>query len=584
MAAKIVGSRAAHWTPGHEEGSELFRLKAGANNLSFHDLAVQNVGNGVFRAGADIHNLSISHVTANNVTRFFQDYVSGDSATATVTGLKIEHVTVTGYSMGVVNLGYDSHNVVIKNVVGDSQGQNGGLYISGVRLAGTVHDVLLSAVEMKNNHGKGAATAYWNGDGFTTEAGVHGIRFVDTVASGNSDAGYDLKSRDTVLEHSIAVGNNENYRFWSDSITVNNGVSISPHSLGGIGGTAHVWMGDGAIATLNHFTVSDSGAPNSLFNLTQTGSLLHLVDTNIPSTYAELVHLARGSTLEMAGGAGNDTYYVNSTAALVVEKAGQGTDTVCAHLAAYTLGANVENLTFSGDAAHTGNGNSLNNTITGGGGRDLLHGLVGNDSISGAGGNDILHGDLGTDKLKGGNGLDELFGDGGDDTLAGDAGNDKLDGGAGKDRVAGGDGNDTLSGGQDKVSDTLIGGQGADTYLFGRGFGHDVISNRDSDGANDTLRFGTGIHATDLWMSHHGDDLVISIVGSGDSATLVGWYGNWNNRLSSFELADGHHLSGNAVQAEVSAMASAGGAPVSLSGLTQEQHAAVVSAIAASWH
>jgi serralysin len=99
------------------------------------------------------------------------------------------------------------------------------------------------------------------------------------------------------------------------------------------------------------------------------------------------------------------------------EKAGQGTDTVSTHLAAYTLGANVENLVLSGDAAHTGNGNSLNNTITGGGGRDSLHGLVGNDLISGAGGNDILHGDLGTDKLKGGNGLDQLFGDGGDDTL-----------------------------------------------------------------------------------------------------------------------------------------------------------------------
>jgi hypothetical protein len=111
-----------------------------------------------------------------------------------------------------------------------------------------------------------------------------------------------------------------------------------------------------------------------------------------------------------------------------------------------------------------------------------------------------------------------------------------------------------------------------------------VISNRDSDGAHDTLRFGTGIHATDLWMSHRGDDLVITIVGSGDSATLVGWYGNWNNRLSSFELADGHHLSGKAVQAEVSAMASAGGVPGSLSELTQEHHAAVVSVIAASWH
>src|SRR5581483_10212084 len=66
MTAHIAGARAANWTPGHEEGSELFRLKSGADNLNFRDLAVSNVGDGVFRAGADIHNLSISHVAAAN--------------------------------------------------------------------------------------------------------------------------------------------------------------------------------------------------------------------------------------------------------------------------------------------------------------------------------------------------------------------------------------------------------------------------------------------------------------------------------------------------------------------------------------
>jgi Ca2+-binding RTX toxin-like protein len=582
MAAEIAGSRAPHWTPGHTEGNELFRLTTGANNLNFRDLAVENVGNGVFRAGSDIHNLSISHIAATNVTRFFDTLPSGSSTTATVTGLKIEQVTVAGYSKGAINLGYDSHGIVIKNVVADSQGQKGGLYVVGVHLTGTVHDVVLASVEMKNSHGKGASTAYWNGDGFATESGVHGVKFQNTVASGNTDAGYDIKSSNTVLDHTVASGNNENYRFWSSSITMTDGVSIAPHYYGGVGGTVHVWMADGAIATLDHFTFSDSGAPKTLFNLTQTGAILHLVDTNVPQSYADHILLAHGSVVEMAGGAGNDLYPVHATNVLVVEAAGHGTDTVATDLVGYTLCANVENLTLTGGMAHTGNGNGLNNVISGESYRDVLHGLSGNDSLSGAGGNDILHGDLGADKVNGGTGIDQLFGDAGDDALWGGAGNDKLDGGAGKDRIDGGDGNDTLQGGAG--NDTLAGGQGADIYLFGRGSGHDSIINHDSGGAPDTLRFGAGIDADDLWLTHHGNDLVISVVGSGDSVTLVGWYANWNNRLSGFELADGEKLGAGAIQQEVHAMASVVGVPASLSALTHEQHAAVVSAIAASWH
>src|SRR4051812_28453708 len=48
MAAEIVGTRAHDWSPGQSEGSELFRLQGGANNLSFQDLSIKDVGNGAF--------------------------------------------------------------------------------------------------------------------------------------------------------------------------------------------------------------------------------------------------------------------------------------------------------------------------------------------------------------------------------------------------------------------------------------------------------------------------------------------------------------------------------------------------------
>ena len=91
----------------------------------------------------------------------------------------------------------------------------------------------------------------------------------------------------------------------------------------------------------------------------------------------------------MTGGAGDDTYFVDSTTDIVNEQVGLGTDTVNTTLLGYTLGATVENLTFLGAGNFSGTGNTLNNTIIGGGGADTLNGGVGNDTMIGGTGNDL---------------------------------------------------------------------------------------------------------------------------------------------------------------------------------------------------
>ena len=49
-------------------------------------------------------------------------------------------------------------------------------------------------------------------------------------------------------------------------------------------------------------------------------------------------------------------------------------------LANYSLGGNVQNLTYTGTGNFTGNGNGLANTITGGAGNDTLFGNGGADT------------------------------------------------------------------------------------------------------------------------------------------------------------------------------------------------------------
>lgn len=171
----------------------------------------------------------------------------------------------------------------------------------------------------------------------------------------------------------------------------------------------------------------------------------------------------------MAGGTGDDTYYVNSSGDQVIERAGEGTDTVVSQVKSYTLGSDVENLTLSNaptrvidlpgggtervPAAVSGTGNGLDNTLLGNDLDNVLSGLDGDDTLRGRLGDDLLQGGNGRDYLDGGDGGDSLLGGNGDDTLYGDYGDDLLYGGAGADRLDGGAG-----------ADILVGGFGDDRY------------------------------------------------------------------------------------------------------------------------
>ncbi|WP_246622694.1 M10 family metallopeptidase, partial [Rhizobium laguerreae] len=245
-------------------------------------------------------------------------------------------------------------------------------------------------------------------------------------------------------------------------------------------------------------TVAFVGTGNSLDNTITGGAA---IDTLSGGVGNDMLNGAAGAD-RLIGGAGGDTYIVDNAGDLVTENANEGVDTVRMNLSAYTLGANVENLTYIGTATFVGTGNLLDNVITGG---------VGADSLAGAAGNDTLIGGSGADKMSGGMGDDvyvvdiatdimiENVNEGTDTvrtalsiyTLGNNVENLTYTGSASftgtgnalANTITGGAGNDTLNGAAG--ADTLIGGARNDTYIVDNA-GDSVIENTDE--GIDTVR------------------------------------------------------------------------------------------------
>ncbi|EJC69566.1 putative calcium-binding protein, partial [Rhizobium leguminosarum bv. viciae WSM1455] len=250
---------------------------------------------------------------------------------------------------------------------------------------------------------------------------------------------------------------------------------------------------------------------------------------------------------KMSGGTGDDIYVVDIATDLVIENVNEGTDAVRTALSAYTLGNNVENLTYTGSASFTGTGNALANTITGGAGNDVLNGGTGADTLIGGAGSDTYivdnAGDLVTEAADAG--ADTVRTNLASYTLAANVENlsfagtgtfdgtgnnldNTITGGAAADTLSGGAGNDTLNGGAG--ADSLIGGEGDDTYVIDNA-GDSVAESADE--GSDTIRttlasYTLGSDVENLsfvgtgTFTGTGNDLANTIRGAAGADTLDG--------------------------------------------------------------
>ena len=168
---------------------------------------------------------------------------------------------------------------------------------------------------------------------------------------------------------------------------------------------------------------------------------------------------------------------------------------------------------------------------------DVLDGGKGDDNLYGYNGDDLLKGGEGDDSLYGGEGADTLEGNAGNDYLSGEKGADILKGGEGNDELHGGEGSDILNGGAG--DDRLYGGGSeADTYVFEKGHGKDVVSDYGSLLEHtDTLLFENAVFS-DAVFSRSGNDLVVKAYGGDDQVSLQNYFSSKNYQYAQFTFAD----------------------------------------------
>lgn len=310
-----------------------------------------------------------------------------------------------------------------------------------------------------------------------------------------------------------------------------------------------------------------------------------------------------GAADVLIGGTGNDTYLVDNTSVQVVEQAGEGYDTIVLNQGTYTMAANVEALFVMWQGSVTGN--DLDNYIRGGDVGDELNGGLGNDTLVGGFGDDIYTIDSMADSV-----IESA--DGGIDTIRyaatadvvmdcwhtienfdllgnaavnvrGTSDNNALNGNGQANALYGMDGNDTLWGGQNLSSiqaDTLLGGQGDDTYLYTPQGG--LVHIQEEGQGADVLAFQGGITYSQLLFSRQGSDLLIQVldasVASSDAHQGVivdGWFAPAGEQVETITAGDAS-LDHTQVDALIAAMASSFGAGGMPSGLTSGEVAGLV--------
>lgn len=518
-------------------GDDLYRV----DNIG--DTVKENAGAGIdtvqasvtYTLSANVENLTLTGTAAiNGIGNTLANTIIGNAANNTLNG-------GTGADTLEGGLGNDLY--VVDNV-GDSVVENSGEGTDTVRssvsytLAANIENLTLLASANLNGTGNGldnillGNTAANMLDGGAGNDLLDGGTGADTLKGGAGDDSFVVDDAGDVVLEDLNQGvdlvqsavtftlsaNVENLTLTGASAINGTGNDLANTLLGnsasntldggtgadvlkgGLGDDVYVVDNAGDSVTENSGEGTDTVFSSVSWNL--AGNIENLTLTGVAAingTGNELANTLIGNLANnsldggigadvLRGGLGDDIYVVDNIGDTVAENTGEGTDSVQSSVA-YSLAANIENLTLTGTAAINGIGNTLANTLVGNIAANTLNGRSGADILIGGLGNDFYVldnvGDSvveqlgeGTDTVQSSlsyslgahvenlilNGAGATNGTGNElaNTLKGNGAANLLDGKAGADTLTGGLGSDTfmfgtLVGGADKVTDFVSG-------------------------------------------------------------------------------------------------------------------------------
>jgi Ca2+-binding RTX toxin-like protein len=603
---------------------------------NFADVVTENPGEGTdtvqsslsYTLGNDVENLTLTGLTASYGTgNTVDNALVGNSAANTLSGL-LGNDTLNGGTGADTLIGGDGNDRYVVDNSGDIVVENAAEGTDTVQssvtytLATNVENLILTGTAAINGIGNALANTL---NGNTANNTLNGGVGADTLIGGLGNDVYVVDNvGDLVTEAGSGgtdtVRSNVSYTL---ATNVENLILTDSAAINGIGNTlANTLTGNAANNTLNGGTGADTlvgGLGNDTYVVDNVGDVVTEAVSAGTDTVQSAISYTLGANVEnltlsgssaingtgnadnnlltgnaahnvlnggvgadtLIGGAADDAYLVDNVGDVVIENAGEGSDTVQSSIT-YTLGANLENLTLIGSGTTNGIGNALTNVVTGNAVNNVLNGGGGADTMVGGLGNDTYVVDTGTDVIT------EAVGGGSDSvqsnvtyTLAANVENLTLTGSS----AINGTGNasaNVFNG--NSAANTFTGAAGNDTYNFRRTSGVDTLIDNDSTaGNNDQLLFASDVAANQLWFKHSGNDLVIDIIGTANSAVIKNWYTSGSNHIETLKSGDGKTLTDNHVQNLVNAMAGLTEPPSGQTSLTPAQQTTLAPVFAANW-
>jgi ABC-type multidrug transport system fused ATPase/permease subunit len=121
-------------------------------------------------------------------------------------------------------------------------------------------------------------------------------------------------------------------------------------------------------------------------------------------------------------------------------------------------------------------------------------------------------------------------------------------------------------------------------YVFGRGYGADLVRDTDSTAGNaDLMQFVAGVAREQIWFRRVGNNLEVSIIGGTDAATVENWYTGTQYRVEQFRTSTGQALMESQVQNLVNAMAAFSPPAAGQTTLPPSYQTALQPVLAANW-